>query len=149
MQQYMSDGDATQHRRCVVTSTVITAVRGHDFCAQLAHKPAPPPSYHPSPLFRAQRVRFYWSRALGRATRRVRDSAPPTEIKGYYKQNELGGAARVHGPGRVKTCGLSPIYNNIVIIGHRKTICSRVAGEKPFPGSCPEPSCYSLIRLAV
>ena len=109
----------------------------------------PPPNYYPSPLFRAQRVRFYWSRALGRATRRVRDSAPPTEIKGYYKQNELGGAARVHGPGRVKTCGLSPIYNNIVIIGHRKTICSRVAGEKPFPGSCPEPSCYSLIRLAV
>ena len=38
MQQYMSDGDATQHRRCVVTSTVINAVRGHHSCAQLAHK---------------------------------------------------------------------------------------------------------------
>ena len=103
----------------------------------------------PSP---SSNVRFYRSRSLGRATRRVRDSAAPTEFKGYYKQNELGGAARAHGPGRIKTCGLSPIYNNIVIIGHRETICPRGSRRETIlvaPGSCPEPSCYSQIRLAV
>ena len=77
--------------------------------------------------------------------------ATTTKIKAYYKQNELGGAARAHGPGRIKTCGLSPIYNNIVITGHRETVGPRVAGEKHIlvaPGSCAEPSCYSQIRLA-
>ena len=42
-------------------------------------------------------------------TRRVYEYATTTKIKAYYKQNELGGAARAHGPRRVKTCGLSPI----------------------------------------
>ena len=42
MQQYMSDGDATQHRRCVVTSTVINAVRGHDFLRSAGTQAVPP-----------------------------------------------------------------------------------------------------------
>ena len=96
-------------------------------------------------------MRFYWSRSLGGETRRVHDSAPPTEFKAYYKQNELGGAALAHGPGRIKICGLSPIYNNIVIIGHRETVHPRGSRRETIlvaPGSCPEPSCYSQIRLA-
>ena len=64
----------------------------------------------------------------------VRDSAPPTKIKAYYKQNELGGAARARAAraGKVKTCGLSPIYNNIVIIGHREIICPRGSRRETY-----------------
>ena len=65
--------------------------------------------------------------------------------------NKRLAAARAHGPGRVKTRGLSPIYNIIITIGHRETVGPRVAGEKHIlvaPGSCAEPSCYSQIRLA-
>ena len=111
----------------------------------------PPPSSYPSPsipLFKRV-IRLVRSpRGLVACT----STRQPQEIKAYYKQNELGGAARAHGPGRVKTCGLSPIYNNIVIIGHRETICPRGSRRETIlvaPGSCPEPSCYSQIRLAV
>ena len=75
----------------------------------------------------------------------------PHKKSGYIMNKRLA-AARAHGPGRVTTCGLSPIYNNIVIIGHRETICPRGSRRETIlvaPGSCPEPSCYSQIRLAV
>ena len=104
----------------------------------------PPPNSCPSPSSPSSNVRFSWSRALGRTTRRVRDSAPPIKIKAYYKQT-TGGAARAHGPGRVKTCGLSPIYNNIVIIGHREIVSPQVESQKHIlvaPRSCAQPPCY-------
>ena len=119
-------------------------------CAQLAPS-SPPHSPYSSPSVPLQSCDSIGHDHSGENSSRPRFRAP-TEIEAYYKQNELGGAARAHGPGRVKTCGLSPIYNDLVIIGHRESICPRGSRRETTlvaPGSCAEPSCYSQIRLAV
>ena len=58
------------------------------------HKQAPPSKLYPGPSSPSN-VRFYWYDHPADSSR-VRLRAP-TEIKAYYKQNELGGAARAHG----------------------------------------------------
>ena len=102
-----------------------------------------------APLAPSSNVRFYWyDQPADSSPVRVRDNQKDQGILQTKRTGRRGTCARA---GRVKTCGLIPILNVTKIIGHREIVCSQVAGQKHIlvaPGSCPEPSCYSQIRLA-
>ena len=118
-------------------------------CAQMADKDHPPQALYPSPSSKHNACDSIGHDHSGEQL--VASAIPRPHKKSRYIMNKRLAAARAHGPGRVKTRGLSPIYNIIITIGHRETVGPRVAGEKHIlvaPGSCAEPPSHSQIRLA-